>query len=413
MGVFYTNIINKRIRNANWGDDFKFHIPVNFPFAYLCTMQQIKMVDLGGQHARIQAELDEAIANVMRTTAFIKGPDVTLFEKELAAYLGAKHVIGCANGTDALQLALMALELPAGSEVITTDFTFVATAEVVRLLGFTPVLVDVHPDTFNIDLKKLEAAISPNTKAIIPVHLFGQCSDMEGILDIAKRHDLYVIEDTAQAIGTQYTFADGSKKTAGTMGHIGCTSFFPSKNLGAAGDGGAIFVNDDALAAKITSIANHGMGERYYYDYIGINSRLDTLQAAILQVKLRHLDEYNTARQKAAAAYDLGFKDNAHLQIPARTTNSTHTFHQYTLKVLNGDRDKLSEYLNSKNIPNKVYYPVPIHASNPYVDLCRYDISQLGVTMQIIDQVISLPMHTELSEEQLGYIVDTVNGFFR
>lgn len=347
----------------------------------------------------------------MKTTAFIKGPDVRQFEEELAAYLGAAHVIGCGNGTDALQLALMALELPAGSEVITTDFTFVATAEVVRLLGLVPVLVDIDPDTFNIDPTKLEDAITSNTKAIIPVHLFGQCADMDAIMDIAKRHNLYVIEDTAQAIGTEYTFKDGSKKKSGTIGHIGCTSFFPSKNLGAAGDGGAVFTNDHNLAAKILSIANHGQGDQYYYEYIGVNSRLDTLQAAILRVKLKHLNEYNEARQYAAAYYDKAFSTNPLLQTPKRNPSSTHTFHQYTLKVMEGKRQELAKYLDDKGIPNKVYYPVPIHANKPYADSCRYRIDQLENTMTVSSQVISLPMHTELSEEQLKYITDTVNAF--
>jgi len=375
-------------------------------------MQQIKMVDLGGQHAKIASELNAAVQNVMDTTAFIKGPDVKLFEEELAAYVGAKHVIGCANGTDALQLALMALELPAGSEVITTDFTFVATAEVVRLLGLTAVLVDVDPDTFNIDIQKLEKAITSKTKVIIPVHLFGQCADMESIMAIAEKHKLYVIEDTAQAIGTEYTFSNGTKQKSGTIGHIGCTSFFPSKNLGAAGDGGAVFTNDNTLAKKISSIANHGQGDQYFYDYIGINSRLDTLQAAILRVKLRHLNEYNAARQKAAASYDAAFSENKNLQIPKRNPSSTHTFHQYTLKVFNGKRHELMAYLTEKNIPCKVYYPMPIHASQPYIDSCKYDLKELQNTMQISEEVISLPMHTELSEDQLSYITGAVNGFF-
>ena len=369
------------------------------------------MVDLGGQHARIKKELDEAMGRVMDTTAFIKGPDVKLFEEELAAYLNVDHVIGCGNGTDALQLALMALDLPAGSEIITTDFTFVATAEVVRLLGLTPVLVDIDQDTFNIDPVKLEAAITHKTKAIIPVHLFGQCADMDAIMDIAKRHNLYVIEDTAQAIGTEYTFKDGKTKKSGTIGHIGCTSFFPSKNLGAAGDGGAVFTNDIHLARRISSIANHGQGDQYFYEYIGVNSRLDTLQAAILRVKLKHLDAYNAARQKVAAYYDDAFDGNPDLQIPARNPNSTHTFHQYTLKLLEGNRHEFIEYLNSKDIPNKVYYPVPIHANKPYTDSCIYLMDNLENTLIVTNQVISLPMHTELSEEQLKYIVDTVNSF--
>jgi UDP-2-acetamido-2-deoxy-ribo-hexuluronate aminotransferase len=375
-------------------------------------MQQIKMVDLGGQHARIKTEIDKAIQNVMETTAFINGPDVKLFEQELAAFLGIKHAIGCANGTDALQLALMALDLPAGSEVVTTDFTFVATAEVIRLLGLVPVLVDVDKDTFNIDIQKLESAITDKTKAIIPVHLFGQCANMDAIMEIANRHHLFVIEDTAQAIGTDYTFSNGKKKKAGTIGHIGCTSFFPSKNLGCAGDGGALFTNDDILARKIASMANHGQGEQYHYDYIGINSRLDTLQAAILRIKLRHLDQYNNARQSAATYYDNAFAWNKSLQIPQRNPSSSHTFHQYTLRVLNGKRDELMAYLGTKNVPCKVYYPVAIHASKAYAHHCRYNLGELQNTIQISDEVISLPMHTELEAAQLTYIADTVNAFF-
>jgi UDP-2-acetamido-2-deoxy-ribo-hexuluronate aminotransferase len=370
------------------------------------------MVDLGGQHARIKTEIDKAIQNVMDTTAFINGPDVKLFEQELAAFLGIKHAIGCANGTDALQLALMALDLPTGSEVVTTDFTFVATAEVIRLLGMVPVLVDVDKDTFNIDIQKLESAITDKTKAIIPVHLFGQCANMDAIMEIANRHHLFVIEDTAQAIGTDYTFSNGKKKKAGTIGHIGCTSFFPSKNLGCAGDGGALFTNDDILARKIASMANHGQGEQYHYDYIGINSRLDTLQAAILRIKLRHLDQYNNARQSAAAFYDKSFSGSKFLQVPLRYPSSTHTFHQYTLKVLNGKRDELMAYLGTKNVPCKVYYPVPIHASGAYAHHCRYNLGELQNTIQISDEVISLPMHTELEADQLTYIADTVNAFF-
>jgi UDP-2-acetamido-2-deoxy-ribo-hexuluronate aminotransferase len=375
-------------------------------------MQQIKMVDLQGQHAKIQPELNEAIAGVMNTTAFIKGPDVKLFEQELAAYLGCSHVIGCANGTDALQLALMALELPAGSEVITTDFTFVATAEVIRLLGLTPVLVDIDPDRFTMDIESLKAAITPKTRVIMPVHLFGQCVDMDAVMELAQQHNLFVIEDAAQAIGTEYTSPNGTTRKAGTIGHIGCTSFFPSKNLGCAGDGGAVFTSDDTLAKRISSMANHGMRDQYYYDYIGINSRLDTLQAAILRIKLRHLDAYNQARQGAADFYNHAFSAISALQVPQRNPASTHTFHQYTIKVLNGKRDALMAYLNEHNIPNKVYYPVPIHANEPYAASCRFDINLLQTTIKITDEVISLPMHTELDAEQLAYITKTVAAFF-
>ncbi|RYD74111.1 MAG: DegT/DnrJ/EryC1/StrS family aminotransferase, partial [Sphingobacteriales bacterium] len=352
-----------------------------------------------------------AINEVMQTTAFIKGPDVRKFEEELAQYLDCKHVIGCANGTDALQLALMALDLPAGSEIITPDFTFVATAEVVRLLGFTPVLVDVDLDTFTIDIQKLREAITPKTKVIIPVHLFGQCADMDAIMQIAEENNLYVLEDTAQAIGTDYTFKNGKTQKSGTIGHIGCTSFFPSKNLGCAGDGGAVFTNDDSLRKKIETIANHGQGNQYYYENIGINSRLDTLQAAILRIKLRNLNGYNAARIKAADFYDNAFRDNENLQTPVRSKSSTHTFHQYTLRIKNGKRDELMQYLNEKNIPNKIYYPVPVHAHKPYAESCIFNKAKLQNTITLSKEVLSLPMHTELNEEQLTYITRTVNNF--
>ena len=368
------------------------------------------MVDLAGQHEKIRDEINSAINQVLSTTAFIKGPDVSAFESELASFLGAKHVIGCANGTDALQLALMALELPEGSEVITPDFTFVATAEVVRLLKLKPVLVDVDPHTFNIDPQKIREAITENTKVIIPVHLFGQCADMDAIMDIAAEFNLYVIEDNAQAIGADFMFKGKSLK-AGTIGHIGCTSFFPSKNLGAAGDAGAIFTNDDTLADKIKSVANHGQGDQYFYREIGINSRLDTLQAAILRVKLRHLNEYNEARQKAAAAYDEAFRNNPDLQIPVRAEGSTHIFHQYTLLVKNGKRDALGKHLDEHKIPNKVYYPVPIHVHPPYAASCRFEVEKLKISLDLSDHVISLPMHTELAEDQIEFITSTVNNF--
>lgn len=370
------------------------------------------MVDLAGQHKKIEKEIQAAINEVMETTAFIKGPDVRKFEEELAQYLNCKQVVGCANGTDALQLALMALDLPKDAEIITPDFTFVATAEVVKLLGYTPVLVDVDLDTFTIDIQKLREAITPKTKVIIPVHLFGQCADMDAIMQIAEENNLYVVEDTAQAIGTDYNFKNGKTQKAGTIGHIGCTSFFPSKNLGCAGDGGAVFTNDADLKKKIETIANHGQGDQYYYEAIGVNSRLDTLQAAILRIKLRNLDSYNKARQQAADAYDKAFANNPNLQIPARNSSSTHTFHQYTLKVKNGKRIELMQYLNSKNIPNKVYYPVPVHAHKPYADSSIFDKSKLQNTLQLSEEVLSLPMHTELDQEQLTFITQTVNNFF-
>jgi dTDP-4-amino-4,6-dideoxygalactose transaminase len=375
-------------------------------------MKPIQMVDLAGQHAKIREELQGAMQEVMDTTAFIRGPHVGRFQKNLADYLGVKHVIGCANGTDALQLALMVLDLPKGSEIITPDFTFVATAEVVILMGLTPVIVDVDPDTFTLDIEKVKKAITPNTKAIIPVHLFGQCADMEEIMTIAKEHDLYVIEDTAQANGAAYTFSNGEKKMAGTIGHMGCTSFFPSKNLGAAGDGGAVFTNDDKLASRISVMANHGMQDAYYYQAIGINSRLDTLQAAILDIKLKHLEEYNAARQKAAAAYDKAFSGIEMLEIPKRNERSTHIFHQYTLKVKDGRRDELQRYLEEKGVPARVYYPVPIHKQAPYAAAGKFDDAQLDVTNMLSEVVLSLPMHTELSEEQLNYITENVKDFF-
>jgi UDP-2-acetamido-2-deoxy-ribo-hexuluronate aminotransferase len=375
-------------------------------------MKPIQMVDLAGQHSKIRGELQSAMQEVMDSTAFIRGPQVARFQKNLAAYLDVKHVIGCANGTDALQLALMVLDLPKGSEIITPDFTFIATAEVVILLGYKPVIVDVDPDTFTLDIEKLRKAITPSTKAIVPVHLFGQCADMEPIMALAKEHDLYVIEDTAQANGTDYIFSNGERKKAGTIGHIGCTSFFPSKNLGAAGDGGAIFTNDDKIASRISLMANHGMKDAYYYDAIGINSRLDSLQAAILDVKLKYLEEYNKARQAAADAYDKAFSGYEMLQIPKRAKYSTHIFHQYTLRLKDGRRDELQRYLNEKGIPSKVYYPVPIHKQDPYAEVSRFDDAQLEVTNRLADEVLSLPMHTELTGEQLDYITETVKDFF-
>ena len=376
-------------------------------------MDQIRMVDLSGQHKKIAIDINTAINTVMDTTAFIRGPQVGVFEKTLAEYLGCNHVIGCANGTDALQLALMALNLPAGAEVITPDFTFVATAEVVRLLGFTPVLVDVDPHTFNIDIDKLESAISDKTKVVIPVHLFGQCADMKSIMDIANKHNLFVIEDTAQAIGTDYIWPDGRKQKAGTIGHFGTTSFFPSKNLGCAGDGGAIFCNDPKLARDAAVMANHGMDEQYLYEKIGINSRLDTIQASILSVKLNHIDEYNKARQAAADFYDNAFMDIEGLKTPSRASFSSHTFHQYTLQVTNGKRDLLMKFLNDKGVPNKVYYPVPIHKNAPYAQQSKYDETKLEVTRELCERVISLPMHTELSQEHLTYICESVKSFFK
>jgi UDP-2-acetamido-2-deoxy-ribo-hexuluronate aminotransferase len=373
-------------------------------------MEQIHMVDLGAQYRKMQQEVDDAILNVLRSTAFINGPEVKAFQQELEAYLGVKHVIPCANGTDALQIAMMALNLQPGDEVITASFTYVATAEVIALLRLKPVLVDVLPGTFNIDPEAVKKAITPKTKAIVPVHLFGQCADMEPLMALAKEHGLYVIEDTAQAIGAVYTFSDGSTAKAGTMGDIGATSFFPSKNLGCYGDGGALYTHNDALAARMRMIANHGQTVRYYHDSIGVNSRLDSIQAAILRIKLRRLDQYNAARNAAAAFYDNAFEAMEALQTPARAAQSTHVFHQYTL-VTNGiDRFALQEYLAEHKVPSMVYYPVPLHMQKAYTDQ-RYKEGDFPVTEALCKSVISLPMHTELSAEQLEYIVGHVKAF--
>ena len=368
------------------------------------------MVDLKGQYDKISQEIDHAVLNVIRSTQYINGPEVKFFQQELEAYLGVKHVIPCANGTDALQVAMMALDLKPGDEVITTSFTFVATVEVIALLGLTPVLVDVDPLSFNIDPEALRKAITPKTKAIVPVHLFGQCADMETILKIAHEHGLIVIEDNAQAIGADFRFSDGTTKKAGTLGTIGCTSFFPSKNLGCYGDGGAIFTDDDTLAQRMRVIVNHGMEVRYYHDSIGVNSRLDSMQAAILRIKLRHLDEYATARRAAANYYDRAFANNPRLLTPKRAGNSTHVFHQYTLITRNIDRFGLQEFLQTKDIPAMVYYPVPMHLQKAYIDP-RYKEGDFPVTEELSKRVISLPMHTELDDEQLKYITESVLEF--
>lgn len=368
------------------------------------------MVDLKGQYEKIKPEVNQAIQEVIDTTSFINGPAVKHFQSDLENYLGIKHVIPCGNGTDALQVSMMALRLQPGDEVITVSFTFVATVEVIALLKLTPVLVDVYPDTFNMDLDALERAITPKTKAIVPVHLFGQCVDMEPLMEIAKKHNLYVIEDTCQAIGADYKYCDGTKVKAGTIGHIGCTSFFPSKNLGAFGDGGAIFTNDDDLAKKLRSVVNHGMTVRYYHDDVGVNSRLDSIQAAILDIKLKHLNEYAEARNRAAEYYNTAFGNHAKLQIPVTAENSTHVFHQYTLVTKDVDRDGLLKHLQSKNIPCAIYYPVPMHMQKAYHDP-RYTEGDFPVTEALSKSVISLPMHTELDEEQLEFITGAVLEF--
>ena len=355
---------------------------------------------------------------VIESTAYINGPKVHEFQKNLESYLEIKHVIPCANGTDALQIAMMGLGLKPGDEVITADFTFAATVEVIALLGLTPVLVDVYPDTFNIDIEAVKRAIGPNTKAIVPVHLFGQCADMEAIMQLAKEHDLYVIEDNAQAIGADYTFEDGRKQKAGTIGHVGATSFFPSKNLGCYGDGGAIFTNDDDLAHTIRGIVNHGMYRRYYHDVVGVNSRLDSIQAVILNSKLKRLDNYNRSRQEAARKYNAAFEAEAKIITPVAAQRcdgickdcDCHVFHQYTLKIEEGDRDGLVAYLNENEIPCGVYYPVPLHQQKAYTDP-RYQESDFPVTNALSKQVISLPMHTELDDEQIDFIANKVKEF--
>jgi len=373
-------------------------------------MQKLAMVDLLGQYQKIKSEIDKAVMDVIASSAYINGPEVKSFQKELEDYLHCKHVIPCANGTDALQIAMMALKLEPGDEVITADFTYAATAEVIGLLRLTPVLVDVLPDTFTIDPDALEKAITPKTKAIVPVHLFGQCAQMERVMAIARKHNLYVIEDTAQAIGADYHFSDGTSSKAGTIGTIGCTSFFPSKNLGCYGDGGAIFTNDDELAARIRMIANHGQSVQYYHDEIGVNSRLDSIQAAVLRIKLRHLDEYANARNRVAAYYDEAFANHPAVTIPVREQSSTHVFHQYTL-VLNGkDRNAMKDFLASKSVPAMIYYPVPLHLQKAYTDP-RYKHGDFPITERLCANVISLPMHTEMDEEQLSYITSCVLEF--
>lgn len=374
-------------------------------------MKKIQMVDLQSQYYKIKSEVDNALLNVMDSAAFINGPEVKSFQKELEDYLEVKHVIPCANGTDALQIALMALGLKEGDEVITVDFTFAATVEVIHLLKLKAVLVDVDYDTFTLDTDKLKAAITDKTKAIIPVHLFGQCANMEEILKIAQAHGLHVIEDNAQAIGAEYTFSDGRVKKSGTMGTMGTTSFFPSKNLGCYGDGGAIFTNDDDLAHKLRGIVNHGMYKRYYHDEVGVNSRLDSLQAAILRKKLPHLDAYNEARRRAADYYDEAFSGHPSILIPVRADYSTHVFHQYTLRILNGKRNALQAFLAEKDIPAMIYYPVALRNQKAYFQ--PSEASDFVNTDRLLDQVISLPMHTELDEEQLKYITDSVLEFLK
>ncbi len=376
------------------------------------------MVDLKGQLDKIKDEVNTSIREVLETTAFINGPKVHQFQKNLENYLGVKHVIPCANGTDALQIAMMGLGLKPGDEVITADFTFAATVEVIALLNLTPVLVDVNSDDFNINIEAIKKAITPKTKAIVPVHLFGMCANMEAILEIAKEHNLYVIEDNAQAIGATYTFSDGRKAKAGTIGDVASTSFFPSKNLGCYGDGGAIFTNNDELAHVIRGIVNHGMYERYHHDVVGVNSRLDSIQAGILDTKLPHLDSYNKARQNAARKYNEAFKDEQNIIMPSGKTScqgicdtcDCHVFHQYTLRVKNVDRNALVKFLNDNGIPCGVYYPIPLHNQKAYAD-DRYNEADFKITNQLVKDVISLPMHTELDDEQIEFITSKVKTF--
>jgi dTDP-4-amino-4,6-dideoxygalactose transaminase len=381
-------------------------------------MKKIQMVDLKGQYNDIKNVVNPAIQEVIETTTFINGPKVHEFQKNLEEYLGVKHVIPCANGTDALQIAMMGLGLKPGDEVITADFTFAATVEVIALLQVTPVLVDVNEDDFNINIEAIKKAITPKTKAIVPVHLFGQCANMEAIMEIAKTHNLFVIEDNAQAIGANYTYKMGSKVKAGTIGHVGATSFFPSKNLGCYGDGGAIFTNDDNLAHTIRGIVNHGMYERYHHDVVGVNSRLDSIQAAVLDAKLPLLDGYNGARRNAAKKYNDAFKTIENIITP-KTVNGCdgicdtcdcHVFHQYTLRIKNGNRDALVKHLNEQGIPCGVYYPIPLHKQKAYLDE-RYKEANFSVTNQLVKEVISLPMHTELDDEQIKFITSTIIKF--
>ncbi len=374
-------------------------------------MDNIQMVDLLGQYQQIEGKINEAVIAAVKDTAYINGPEVKSFAKELAAYCKAGHVVPCANGTDALQIAMMALDLKPGDEVIVPAFTYVATAEVIALLGLKPVFIDVEPDTFNLATDQLEQKLSSRTKAIVPVHLYGQCADMETILKFAKLNKLYVIEDTAQAIAADYTFKNGTVAKAGTMGDIGTTSFFPSKNLGCFGDGGAIFTNNGELAEKLQMIANHGQKVKYHHDIVGVNSRLDTLQAAVLRIKLRELNNYTGNRQQAAQYYDNSFYGLEGIEIPYRNPNSTHVFHQYTLKVKYGRRDELKEYLLRHKIPSMIYYPVPLNLQKAYLHWGS-KAGDFPVSEKLSEEVLSLPMHTELTGEQLEYITNTVKSFF-
>jgi UDP-2-acetamido-2-deoxy-ribo-hexuluronate aminotransferase len=374
-------------------------------------MKKIQMVDLQTQYAAIKKEVDNAINDVIKSARFINGPQVNEFAENLAAYLNVKHVIPCANGTDALQIALMALDLKPSDEIICPDFTFVSSAEVIGLLKLHPVLVDVDEDYFVSTLKNIESAITIKTKVIIPVHLFGQAAEMEAIMDLAKKYNLYVIEDTAQALGADYIFSDKTRKKLGTIGNIGCTSFFPSKNLGCFGDGGALFTDDDQLFERIKMITNHGSKQKYYHQMVGCNSRLDSLQAAVLNVKLKHLDKYIESRRKAAHYYTSELENIPNIITPKENEYSIHSYHQYTLRVLDGKRDALKEYLASKDIPAMIYYPVPLHDQEALKTIARTH-STLEASTMLADQVLSLPMHTELTKEQQDYIIKSIKEFF-
>ena len=371
----------------------------------------IQMVDLKKQYLKIKNEVDAAVINVMTNANFINGAEVKSFQQNLEEYLNVKHVIPCANGTDALQIAMMGLGLQPGDEVITASFTYVATAEVMALLGLVPILVEAKEYDFTIDPAEIEKAITIKTKAIVPVHLFGQGADMNAIMEIAKKHNLFVIEDTAQALGATYTMASGEVKRVGTIGDIGCTSFFPSKNLGCFGDGGALFTNNDALAENLRMIANHGQKVRYYHDVIGVNSRLDTMQAAILDVKLKHLNEYAEARRAAADFYDKSFENTPGVITPNRIAQGTHVFHQYTLRVLEGKRDALRAHLEERGIPSMIYYPLPLHFQKAFEN-DRYPKGSMPVSEQLSSEVLSLPIHTEMHEDELQFIVENVKSFF-
>lgn len=376
-------------------------------------MKKIQMVDLKGQYENIKEAVNNSIQEVLDTNTYINGPEVHKFQKNLEDYLGAKHVIPCANGTDALQIAMMALDLKPGDEVITADFTFAATVEVIALLQLTPVLVDVEIDTFNISIEAIKKAITPKTKAIVPVHLFGQAANMEAIMQLASEHNLFVIEDNAQAIGADYKYFDGKKKKAGVIGHLASTSFFPSKNLGCYGDGGAIFTNDDDLAHKLRGIVNHGMYVRYHHDVVGVNSRLDSIQAAVLNAKLPKLDEYNAARQLAAQKYSQALANHKYIVTPYISgERDSHVFHQYTLRIVDADRDGLMQHLLDKGIPCAIYYPIPLHSQKAYLD-ARYKEEDFPITNKLVKEVISLPMHTELDDEQIKFITDSILEFLK